>query len=198
MNSVLVCCLIVILSFSIYRRYSETIVYAKPTQIDANQEKIQDEQGQANDLSGNVSDNDSSDSTPSDNDEPEEKDHFTLYSIGDVFTAQSGSGMLNCNVRNQSDSTHDIIMSVYISEEELKEHDLSTEGLEDGKCLIAQSGLFEPGYRITTVQLLSLPDGSFLPAGTYDLTMNERYYHHESGELSSYETNIAVTLEVAE
>ena len=124
--------------------------------------------------------------------------HFTIYSVGDVYTAETGSGTLTCDIRNVEDSTHDIIVSLYLSTEELQAHGLSTNGVENDKWLIAQSGLFEPGYQITSIQLGTLPDGSYLPAGTYSLTMNERYYQHETGVLSSYEANIPVTLEVAE
>lgn len=123
--------------------------------------------------------------------------HFTIYSNGDVYTAENGAGVLHCDVRNTEDSTHDIVMSLYISAEELQAHGLSTAGVEDGQWLIAQTGLFEPGYQISEVQLNTLPDGSYLPAGSYSLTMNERYYHHKTGVLSSYEANIPVTLEVA-
>lgn len=100
----------------------------------------------------------------------------SLFCIGDDFCSKSGAGNAECDVRNKPESTHDIRMSWYITEEELKLHSLNTEGpdgsTEDkgGKWAIARTGLFEPGYRITEVDLLTLPDGSELPKGEYSQT----------------------------
>ena len=126
------------------------------------------------------------------------KGHFAIYSAGDVYTADNGRGLVHCDIRNIADSTHDIVSSLYISREEMEAHGISTSGMDGDKWLVAQTGIFEPGYQINTIQLLALPDGSYLGAGSYALTMNERYYHHETGVLSSYEANIPVTLEVAD
>lgn len=126
------------------------------------------------------------------------KGHFAIYSAGDVYTADNGWGLVHCDIRNIADSTHDIVSSLYISREEMEAHGISTSGMDGDRWLVAQSGIFEPGYQINTIQLLALPDGSYLGAGSYALTMNERYYHHETGVLSSYEANIPVTLEVAD
>ena len=126
------------------------------------------------------------------------KGHFSIYSVGDVYTADNGRGLVKCDIRNTDDSTHDIVASLYISREEMESHGISTGGMDGDRWLIAQTGIFEPGYQINNIQLLALPDGSYLGAGSYALTMNERYYHHETGVLSSYEANIPVTLEVAD
>lgn len=123
--------------------------------------------------------------------------HFTIYSNGDVYTADNGSSTLSCDIRNTDDSTHDIVVSIYISTDEMQAHGIDTNGVDGDKWLLAQSGLFEPGYQINSIQLNPLPDGSYLSAGSYALTMNEKYYHHETGVLASYEANIPVTLEVA-
>lgn len=205
LNVLLSAVFIVICTFSIYRRYDEAQVFDKPAETDENQQKIDTSTPQKDDNQQKTPDQTDATQAPTQATEaptqqesqPAADGHFTIYSNGDVYTADSGSGVLHCDVRNMDDSTHDIIMSLYISEEELIAHGLSTNGVEDGKWLIAQSGLFEPGYQISEVQLKALPDGSYLPAGSYSLTMSERYYHHETGVLSSYEANIPVTLEVA-
>lgn len=176
--------IIIVLLFSIYRRYDETIMYVKPD-VDATQEKI------ADDSSAATATTESENAGDSDYD-----GSFTLYSYGDEFRAESGNGTVACDVRNQANSTHDIIMRWYISSDEMVAHGISTSGVEDGRWTVAETGLFEPGYGISSVQLLPLPDGSYLPAGTYNLTLSESYYDHETGVLSSYETNIPITLEV--
>lgn len=189
-NAILVALLVIIISFSLYRRYSEVFIYDKPAEVDGDQLKIEED----NDLSSDVS----SQVDPTETSNDDGSGHFTLYSVGDAFIAPNGNGKLSCDIQNKSDSTHDIVASFYISREELSKHNLSTSGIQEDRWLIAQTGLFEPGYQITSVQLLALPDGSYLPAGTYNLTMIEKYYHHETGELSAYDANIPVTLEVAE
>lgn len=208
LNILLSVAFIIICTFSIYQRHDETQVFDKPAETDENQQKIDDsapqkdgDQQKTPDLTDDSQEpaQTTDEQTQQDNsdDSSEGTGHFTIYSNGDVYTAENGSGKLHCDVRNAEDSTHDIVMSLYISEEEMLSHGLSTVGVEDGKWLIAQSGLFEPGYMISEVQLNTLPDGSYLPAGTYSLTMSERYYNHETGVLASYEANIPVTLEVA-
>jgi hypothetical protein len=87
-----------------------------------------------------------------------------------------------------------------ITAEELAAHNLSTEGLETETgsipWVVAETGLFEPGYGITAVQLLPLPDGSYLPRGTYNLSLIEYYYDHLTGEKFPYEQSIPITLTI--
>ena len=204
-NILLTAVFILVCTFSLYRRYDEPHIFEKPAAADENQQKIdpqKDDNQKKTDDSSAPKDDDKQ-VTPDQTDTSDEESkaetngHFTVYSAGDVYTAENGSGKLHCDVRNVEDSTHDIVMSLYISEDELIAHGLSTNGVEDGKWLIAQSGLFEPGYMIGEVQLKTLPDGSYLPAGSYSLNMSERFYDHETGVLSPYDANIPVTLEVA-
>ena len=213
LNCVLCAAFAVICTFSIYRCYGEARIYEKPAQTDENQQKITEEpatdenQNKMSDSSTTADENssaaessadkDKKDDSAAKNDDSKGSGHFSIYSVGDAFTAAGGSGSITCDIRNVNDSTHDIIVTLYMTDEELKAHGLSTEGSENGKVSVAQSGLFEPGYQITSIQLNSLPDGSYLPAGKYSLIMNEKYYDHETGVLSAYEANIPVTLEVS-
>ena len=202
LNTLFTVVFVAVCLFSIYRRYDETIIYEKPAEIDENQQKVDDNQNPIPENPTNSPDEvqqaEIPSGVPAENSGTDDgQGHFTIYSVGDVYTAESGSGELHCDVRNTEDSTHDIIMSIYLTADELQKHGLNTDGVEGGQWLIAQSGMFEPGYQISSVQLLTLPDGSYLPAGTYEAIMNEKYYHHETGVLSSYEANIPVTLEVA-
>ncbi len=127
---------------------------------------------------------------------------FSLYCIGSEFQAESGDGTAACDVRNKPDSTHDILMHWYITEKELALHNLSTEGLEtiddseERRWTIAETGLFEPGYHITSVQLSELPDGTSLPAGSYNLILSENYYDHITGKEFPYTSTIPITLTI--
>ncbi len=127
---------------------------------------------------------------------------FSLYCIGSEFKAESGDGISACDVRNKPNSTHDIRMRWYITEDEMASHNLSTEGLEtmddsgERRWTIAETGLFEPGYHITSVQLLELPDGTCLPAGSYNLILAENYYDHITGEEFPYISTIPITLTI--
>jgi len=212
---------IIVCTFSIYKRYASAIttVYDMPAPIDPTQQEIPDNLNidpNQQDFSVDPNQQDipqetlppaenpqenatSADSQPQET-SPQGDGHFTIYSNGDVYHAQNGKGNLTCDVRNVADSTHDIIMSIYLTREEMQAHGISTEGMEESadKWLIAETGLFEPNHQISSVPLKALPDGSYLKAGSYKIIMNERFYHHETHERSSYETNIQMTLEVAE
>lgn len=151
-NILLTAVFILVCTFSLYRRYDESHIFEKPAAADENQQKIdpqKDDNQKKTDDSSAPKDDDKQ-VTPDQTDTSEEKSkaetngHFTVYSAGDVYTAENGSGKLHCDVRNVEDSTHDIVMSLYISEDELIAHGLSTNGVEDGKWLIAQSGLLSP------------------------------------------------------
>ena len=126
----------------------------------------------------------------------------SLFSVGDDFSSESGDGSAQCDVRNKPESTHDILMNWVITKEELHLHGLDTKELEDsagdndGRWAIAHTGLIEPGYRITQVQLLALPNGSVLPKGTYHLFLSEEYYDHETGEKYPYSADIPITLTI--
>ena len=128
----------------------------------------------------------------------------SLYCIGDSFAAKAGDDQAACDVRNKPFSTHDILMRWYITESELTAHGLSAEGLpepeagEEPRWTIAETGLFEPGYHITSVRLRALPDGSFLPAGVYHLILVETYYDRMNGQKFPLEPTIPITLTILE
>lgn len=186
---VLVFC--VVLSFSRYRRFEQVVVYTKPPKA-AEQKKI--EETPEPEKEAVTADSGQKKANPEE--EKQYDESFTLYLVGDEFVAQAGNGEVTIDVRNKSDSTHDIVMSWKISKEEMKKHGISTAGMTEDEWTILETGLFEPGYSLDTGQLLPLPDGSYLPAGKYDLTLIELYYHHETGALSSYQSRIPITLEV--
>lgn len=175
-NIILSIILIIVVIFAVYRRYDEGIVFSKP-ELDIGQKEIDD--------SNNVEE-----------DKPIEdssKGEFTLYSIGDAYTAKNGSSSFKVNIRNVKSSNHDIVVRFFISKEELEKHGIS---ISDKDYLIAESGRFEPGYYIDEVVLKKLPNGQVLSKGKYNLILSEVYYHHKTGVVSSYEAKIPVTLEV--
>lgn len=69
-------------------------------------------------------------------------------------------------------------------------------GYAGGGEMIAlyQSGLIAPGYGVNVITLGALPDGSHLPAGTYELSVLLEFYDIKTNEKSS--VNTVVPLEV--
>jgi hypothetical protein len=192
LNTILTAMFVAICLFSVYRRIDEAVIFDKPADVDSGQTPISLEETTTLPVDENQQAIDGDDA----NTENKGGNHFTVYSVGNEYIAQKGNGTVTLDVTNVSDSTHDAIISIYISEAELKKHNLSTNGLTDGYWILAKSGLFEPGYKMTSLQLLPLPDKSYLPAGSYSVTMNEKFYNHETGELSQVDSNIPITLEV--
>lgn len=194
LNTILTAMFVAICLFSVYRRIDEAVIFDKPADVDSGQTPISLEETTTLPVDENQQaiDGDGANAKK----EYTEKNHFTVYSVGSIYIAQKGNETVTLEVTNVSDSTHDAIISIYISEAELKKHNLSTNGLTDGYWILAKSGLFEPGYKMTSLQLLPLPDKSYLPAGSYSVIMSEKFYNHETGELSQVDSNIPITLEV--
>lgn len=188
--------LCIVISFTRYQRYEDVQIYSKPPKA-AEQKKTEITSDAENKQSSSTSENsDISKDGTKQNGEKKYEDSFTLYLVGDEFVAEAGNGVVTIDVRNQADSTHDIDMRWLISRDEMEKHGININGMTDDEWTVLETGLFEPGYSLDTGQLLALPDGSFLPAGKYNLTLSELYYHHETGALSSYESRIPITLEV--
>ena len=200
-SAVLFCLFVFVCMFSVYKRYIDPVIWEAPADVDEKQERIPDQSedvpacGESSEIPFE-SGNGASDTDAGDTDE-NVKNHFTILSVGDVLTAKNGSSEAECDIRNVPDSTHDIIASFYIDKSELEAHGLDTSKMDADKWLIAESGMFEPGYRITSVALNKLPDGGVLPEGTYNIGMTEYFYHHETKKLSNYESDIPMKLEVA-
>ena len=175
---ILILPLLIVIFFNVYVCFDADVIFNKPD-LDITQKKIEDE---SSDKSKEKVVSDASNG-----------ESFALYSVGDKFYATNGSSTFAVDIRNVSNSSHDIVVNFYISQEELQEHGIT---IDEKEFLIAKSGRFEPGYLIKKVLLNKLPDGSVLPKGMYDLTLSEVYYHHITGVMSSYEARIPVTLEV--
>ena len=175
---VLIIPLLIVAFFNVYKCFDVGVLFNKPD-LDIGQKKIEDESG-----------NEDAEKVASDT---SNKESFALYSVGDEFYALNGNSSFEVDIRNVSNSSHDIVVSFYISKEELEKHGIT---ISENEILIAKSGRFEPGYLIKEVLLNKLPDGSVLPKGKYDVTLSEVYYHHITSAMSSYEARIPVTLEV--
>ena len=172
---ILILPLLIVIFFNVYICFDAGVVFNKPD-LEITQKKI-DESIDKDEVKNDTSNAES----------------FALYSVGDKFFATNGSSSFTVDIRNVSNSSHDIVVSFYISQEELEKHGIT---IDEKELIIAKSGRFEPGYLIEEVLLNKLPDGSVLPKGKYDLTLSEVYYHHTTGVMSSYEARIPVTLEV--
>ena len=175
-NIILFAFLIIVVNFSVYRRYDEGIIFSKP-ELDLGQKEIDDSKNEQEEVAK----------------EDSSKGEFTLYLVGDSYVAKNGSSSFKVNIKNVKSSSHDIVVRFFITKDELEKHGIS---INDSDYLIAESGRFEPGYFIDEVVLKKLPDNKVLPKGKYNLTLSEVYYHHKTGEISSYEAKIPVTLEV--
>ena len=111
LNVLLTAAFVVICTFSVYRRYDEKQVFDKPTQTDEGQQKIDDSTPQKDDNQQKTPDQTTAALKPDQNSEsptqpttqPSDNNgtgHFTIYSNGDVYTADNGSGKAHCDVRN--------------------------------------------------------------------------------------------------
>lgn len=59
-----------------------------------------------------------------------------------------------------------------------------------------QSGLIAPGYGVDVITLAPLPDGSRLPAGTYELSVLLEFYDMETNEKSAVNTEVPLEVTV--
>lgn len=67
---------------------------------------------------------------------------------------------------------------------------------EKNRVIIAESGLLEPGYKLTRLQLNALPEGTVLPKGTYDAVYYFFAYDKETNERAVVNIQIPVTLTI--
>lgn len=137
----------------------------------------------------------------------------SLYSRGNVATATNNK--VSIDVSNIEDSSANMILEIYITDDELirkigtngrtessqKEIDAKIENAKDydnSYCpavCIAKSGLVFPGNKITTLDLCTLEDGTVLPAGEYEAFYKETFYD-DNGNLHSVDASLAITLVV--
>ena len=158
-----------------YRYYTPTQIFQKVAK-DTNQEKITDEIPEVPESAATEVSIDPN---------HEYKNHVTLYS--ETLTATASNGVVNFKVRNFDDSNQDIVAEIYVQGDEL--------GSEEAVC-IARSGAIEPGYQVSTIDLVELDDGSTIPAGEYKAFLKENYYNRETGELSCLNGSLEITLVV--
>ncbi len=126
-------------------------------------------------------------------------------------TAPKGDGVASILFQNPVKSNQSIVIQLQITDKELIEKLGKTgrtaddkakiEGAEDydsekSRIIIAESGLLAPGYKISTLQLMALPDKTVLPAGNYNAVYNILAYDKDTNERAVVNMQIPITLTI--
>ena len=102
----------------------------------------------------------------------------------------AGSAGLRCPTW----STRGFVATVRLTAE-----DMARIGYQGGEEYVTlyQSGLIAPGYGVDVITLGALPDGSWLPAGEYELSVLLEFYDVETNEKSAVNTVIPLDVTVS-
>ena len=134
--------------------------------------------------------------------------HVT-YQFNDeaVFPSNSQNGEFY--IKNPGDSNHDIVVEFYITDQELlntvgttgrsaeEQQQLESSGNyspDSQRTLIAESGSIPPGYELDVIRLKSLPDGTELSAGSYQVIAQLVFYDLDTHERAMVNSEIPTTL----
>ena len=113
--------------------------------------------------------------------------------------------------RNPTRGNHDIVISVMISDEELKNKlgktgrsESDQKQLEKSSDYQAQtqytvlykSGLIQRGYVLPVIQLASLDDGTKLPRGNYQAMVKLEFYNSDTNEKAIMSSNLPVEITI--
>ena len=93
-----------------------------------------------------------------------------------------GNQSVNLYYENPARSTQNVVVQVIVDAPEEKQY------------LLAQSGILEPGYRVSTLDMNG--DDVTLSPGGYDGRLKLLFYDPETGERAVVDTDIPVTIEV--
>ena len=116
-------------------------------------------------------------------------DEVTDTSASFIMNAEMYVGTENyagaAGLRCPSWSTRGFVATVRVTAE-----DLARAGYELGEeyAVLYQSGLIAPGYGVDVITLGSLPDGSKLPVGEYELSVLLEFYDVQTNEKSAVNT----------
>lgn len=126
-----------------------------------------------------------------------------------LVTSSTGDGTAVIMFQNPAKSNQSIVIQLHITDKELvnkigktgrtgaeKERIEGAEGYdsERSRMIIAESGLLAPGYKLSSLRLKALPDGTALPAGTYNAVYYILAYDRKTNERSVVSMQIPVTL----
>lgn len=101
----------------------------------------------------------------------------------DQVTLDLAAGTVGLYYQNPSRSTQNVVVQVVVN------------GSGDDKYLLAQSGVLEPGYMVTSLEL-NKDSGVTLSAGGYSGSLKLLFYDPETGERAIVDTDIPITITV--
>lgn len=131
------------------------------------------------------------------------------FDFSQVITVDSATMTGSFDFRNPTRGNHDIVVHVLISDKELKEKIGSTgrdnseqnkiekkEGYDPSTQMteLYKSGLIKRGYILPVIKISDLPDGTKLPAGTYEAIVKLEFYNSETNEKAIMTSNLPVEL----
>ena len=90
-------------------------------------------------------------------------------------------------------STRGFVATFRVSQEDLRRVGYET---EEAYLPLYQSGLIAPGYGVEVITLGSLPDGTNLPAGEYELSVLLEFYDMQTNEKSAVDTVVPLDVTV--
>ena len=112
-----------------------------------------------------------------------EPDEVTDTSASFIMNAEMYVGTGNytgaIGLRCPTWSTRGFVATVRLTAEDQRKIGYAGDG---GMVSLYQSGLIAPGYGVDVITLGSLPDGSKLPAGTYELSVLLEFYNIQTNE----------------
>ena len=132
--------------------------------------------------------------------DPEEEmapdpDTVTDSSASFVMNAEMAVSVENyagtIGLRCPSWSTRGFVASVRLAEEDARRL-----GSDGERPILYQSGLIAPGYGVDVITLGALPDGTLLPAGSYELSVLLEFYDMETNEKAAVNTVIPLQVTV--
>ena len=114
------------------------------------------------------------------------------------------------NFKNPATATQSIVLELFISDAELKQKigktgrkvaeqsNLEKQNYDPTKAKVSvgKSGCIPPGYNLGQVQLSTLPDGTELPKGGYQATVNLTLYNSTTNEKSMVNSQLNITMTV--
>ncbi len=128
-------------------------------------------------------------------------------------SAPKGDGVASILFQNPAKSNQSIVIQLQITDKALIEKLGKTgrtaadkakiEGAQDydsekSRMIIAESGLLAPGYKLSTLQLKALPDGTVLPKGNYNAVYYILAYDKDTNERAVVNMQIPITLSIAD
>lgn len=114
------------------------------------------------------------------------------------------------NFKNPATATQSISLELFISDAELKQkigktgrkiaeqNNLEKQNYDPTKAKVSvgKSGSVPPGYNLAQIQLSDLPDGTELPKGGYQATVNLTLYNSTTNEKSMVDSQLNITMTV--